>query len=72
MCWAVVRRAGRRAPVSTAPAAQVVVNEPQPGEERDYQSARAVLDLAPGEYFVGQGSIATRLLLIDSNDELAR
>jgi hypothetical protein len=54
----------------TVPAAQVVVNEPQPGEEL-YQSARAVLDLPPGEYFVGQ-SIATRLLLIDSNDELAQ
>ncbi len=54
----------------TVPAAQVVVNEPQPGEEL-YQSARAVIDLQPGEYFVGQ-NITTRLLLIDSNDELAQ
>lgn len=54
----------------TVPAAQVVVSEPQPGEEL-YKSARAVLDLAPGEYFVGQ-TISARLLLIDSNDELAQ
>ena len=54
----------------TVPAAQIVVREPQLGEEL-YQSARAVLDIAPGEYFVGQ-AITGRLLLIDSSDEIAQ
>lgn len=54
----------------TVPAAQLVVREPQPGEEL-YQSAQAVLDLAAGEYFVGQ-AITGRLLLIDTADEVAQ
>lgn len=54
----------------TVPAAQLIVREPQLGEEL-YQSARAVLDLAPGDYFVGQ-AISARLLLIDSSDEVAQ
>ncbi|MEO8353904.1 MAG: BatD family protein, partial [Chthoniobacteraceae bacterium] len=54
----------------TVPAAAMVVREPQPGE-RLYENARAVLDLKPGEYFVGQ-TINTRLLIIDSEDEIAQ
>ncbi len=54
----------------TVPAAVIVVREPQPGE-RLYENARAVLDLNPGEYFVGQ-TINTRLLIIDSEDEIAQ
>lgn len=54
----------------TVPAAKVVVREPADGEEL-YRNARAILDLRPGEYFVGQ-TINTRLLVIDSPDEVAQ
>ncbi len=51
----------------TVPAAQVVVQEPGP-DDLPYQPVKAVLDLVPGEYFVGQ-MLPARLLVFDTPDE---
>lgn len=51
----------------TVPAAQVVVQEPGP-DDLPYQPVKAVLDLAAGEYFVGQ-MLPARLLVFDTPDE---
>jgi hypothetical protein len=51
----------------TVPASQVTVQEPGPAD-LPYQAVNAVLDLRPGEYYVGQ-SIPTRLLVFDTPDE---
>jgi hypothetical protein len=51
----------------TVPAAQVLVQEPGPAD-LPYQPAEAALDLAEGEYFVGQ-MLPARLLLLDTPDE---
>jgi hypothetical protein len=51
----------------TVPAAQVVVQEPGPGD-LPYQAVKAVLDLTAGEYFVGQ-MLPARLLVFDTPDE---
>jgi hypothetical protein len=51
----------------TVPATQLVAQEPTPGD-LPYQSATAVLDLAPGEYYVGQ-MLPARLLVFDTPDE---
>ncbi len=51
----------------TVPASQVVVQEPGP-DDLPYQPVKAVLDLAPGEYFVGQ-MLPARLLVFDTPDE---
>jgi hypothetical protein len=51
----------------TVPAAQLVVQEPS-HDDLPYQPAQAVLDLAEGEYYVGQ-TIITRLLILDTPDE---
>jgi len=51
----------------TVPAAQVVVQTPGP-DDLPYQPVKAVLDLTPGEYFVGQ-MLPARLLIFDTPDE---
>jgi len=51
----------------TVPATQLIVREPGP-DDMPYQSVQAVLDLPPGEYYVGQ-MLAARLLVFDSPDE---
>lgn len=51
----------------TVPAAQVVVQTPGP-DDQPYQPVKAVLDLQPGEYFVGQ-MLPARLLVFDTPDE---
>jgi len=51
----------------TVPAAQLVVQEPGP-DDLPYQPVKAVLDLAEGEYFVGQ-MLPARLLVFDTPDE---
>lgn len=51
----------------TVPASQVVVQEPGP-DDLPYQPVKAVLDLAEGEYFVGQ-MLPARLLVFDTPDE---
>lgn len=49
------------------PAAQVVVQQPG-ADDLPYQPVKAVLDLAEGEYFVGQ-MLPARLLVFDTPDE---
>lgn len=51
----------------SVPAAQVMVQEPGP-DDLPYQPVKAVLDLAAGEYFVGQ-MLPARLLVFDTPDE---
>jgi hypothetical protein len=51
----------------TVPATQLIAQEPAP-DDLPYQSATAVLDLAPGDYFVGQ-MLPARLLVFDTPDE---